>query len=223
MQEAREIQTNSSYTDIQSAIGKLLLNVLSSDLLKRTSKVSVLSTYFPLSQIFLSSAFLLLTPRAAISKSWKELLFSFLLVLSILSFSFRLIPPLLPANYSFFSFFPPWLHCRSAFLLAFPQTTSSCCPSVKGCSSSLRLSTKPKQKNKTKPKAQNPWERFGRGPWVPCCPQSSLLTQSSSTQIGQFFSYLQDDSCMFSRILGPRPPPPSFSKVVFPSWACREE
>lgn len=69
MQEAREIQTNSSYTDIQSAIGKLLLNVLSSDLLKRTSKVSVLSTYFPLSQIFLSSAFLLLTPRAAISKS----------------------------------------------------------------------------------------------------------------------------------------------------------
>jgi len=69
MQEAREIQTNSSYTDIQSAIGKLLLNVLSSDLLKRTSKVSVLSTYFPLSQIFLSSVFLLLTPRAAISKS----------------------------------------------------------------------------------------------------------------------------------------------------------
>lgn len=70
--------------------------------------------------------------------------------------------------------------------------------------------------------AWHPSEQAGWRLWVPSFhPQSSLLTQSSSAQMGQFFSYLQVDCCMCSTILGPRTPPPSFSKLLFPSCACQ--
>lgn len=102
MQEARERQTDSSYTDIQSATGKLLLSTLSSDLLKIFSSFYI----FPFATSLSFKCIPLTNSKSSNIKIMKRTFIFLFTGFSILPFSFRLIfPSLLPPSKLFCLFF----------------------------------------------------------------------------------------------------------------------